>query len=220
MVLRKLLERVSHKTLRRMCGAAIVISAMVGGQAWAWFYSHSLWEGRVYATYWFSADGSATCVLDIHAKNSGALPLREVQLYGSKPEPGDLVWYDQHGATLEWRSEPTDDANLWKQVAGLHTPAYRGEWLRYTVWWKHIKPRAVEHDGESWGTFQDEDGNWVFRNNPALRSENTVTLVLPEGAEVVSAEPANHAHVLNGACPAVEFTNLRGAHVVKWRMKK
>lgn len=216
-MLKGILRRISQKTLRRLSGAVIVVVAIGASEYWSWTFA-DVFYGRPHATYWIAADGSATSAFDYNDKNWSGLPIREVHIYGLKAEPGDMAWYDEHGAALSWRSEQTETPLLWRHVAELHSPVHPGELLRYTVWTKHIPRDAIEHDGVQWGIFQDEEGNWVFRNNPSLGDKNTITLLLPADAEVLSAEPANRAHIVRGSTPAVIFTDLHETHVVKWKL--
>jgi len=214
-----LLDRISLRGLGLLCQVAFVGAALCGFEAWSWHYARQVFEGSTQADYWFAPDGTATYALSVERRNWGATPVRHVYLSGAgKTSDGALQWYDENGSPLEWTTTPWGGPGMWRCQAELRRPVHRGEWTRYTVWHRGIAPGAVESGGEQWGIYQDTNGDWVFHNHPGLGSRNVITFTLPEGAQVVSAEPSRRARIIGGRAPVVQYTNLGEPHTLRWRM--
>lgn len=222
MSMRKILNRVSMKTLGRICSVAIAVPAVVAAEFWVWQDARKVFDGRSEATYWFAPDGTATYALNVAQKNWSAAPIRTLHLYGGRdaaPEPDSMAWYDEYGNELEWNATKVGEPSFWRYEAELRRPIDRREWVRYTVWDRAMQPDSGKGDHEKGGIYQEENSDWVFRNNPGLGPENTVTMVFPPNTEIVTAEPANRATVVSGGyCPTVRFDDIRETHTVRWRL--
>jgi len=219
MSMRSMLNRVAMKTLGRICSVAIVIPAVGAAEFWVWQNARNAFDGRAEATYWFAPDGTATTAFHVEQKNWQDVPVRTVHQYdGSELGRDQMQWYDEHGNELDWQAVKAGD-HLWRYEAELRTPVDRRDWIRYTVWVRDLQPDSMAHEGQQWGIYQEENGDWVFRNNTALGPENTVSMVFPPNTEILLAEPANRATVQSGGyCPTVRFDDLREVHTVKWRI--
>ncbi|MCC6697000.1 MAG: hypothetical protein IT365_15330, partial [Candidatus Hydrogenedentes bacterium] len=198
MLMRRILSRVSMKTLGRICSAAIAIPAVVAAEFWVWHNARSVIDGRSELTYWFAPDGTMTSALHVEQKNWSEVPVRTVHLYdGVEYAPESLDWYDEYGNALEWK--PTKvGSSMWRYEAELRTPIDRREWMRYTAWVRDMHPGTIQHEGQNWGIYQEDNGDWVFRNNSALGPENSVSMIFPPNTEIISAEPARYATVVSG----------------------
>lgn len=221
MSMRSILNRVSMKTLGRICSVAIVIPAVGAAEFWVWQNARKVFDGRAEATYWFAPDGTATTAFHVEQKNWQDVPVRTVHQYdGSELGRNQMQWYDEYGNELEWQAVKAGD-HLWRYEAQLRTPVDRRDWIRYTVWVRDLQPDSMGHEEQQWGIYQEENGDWVFRNNTALGPENTVSMVFPPNTEILLAEPANRATVKSGGyCPTVRFDDLREVHTVKWRLQE
>lgn len=221
MLMRKMLNRVSMKTLGRLCSLAIVLPAVAAAEFWVWHNARGVFDGRSEMTYWFAPDGTVTCALHVEQKNWRDVPVGTVNSYDCMEYSRDqMAWYDEHGNELEWNAVSVGSP-MWRYEAQLRTPVGSRQWVRYTTWIRKMNPAMIQHEGQNWGIYQEENGDWVFKNNSALGPENTVSMIFPANTEIISVEPARYATVVSeGGCPMVRFDDLREVHVVKWRMPK
>lgn len=219
MLMRRMLNRVSFKTLGRICSVAIIVPSVVAAETWVWHFARGVFDGRAEATYWFAPDGTMTSAFHVEQKNWSKIPDRTVHLYDGVEFPQeDMVWYDEYGNELNWEKIKVGSA-MWRYEAQLRTPIDKGDWIRYTVWLHDMEPHSSAVKDQKCGLYQEDNGDWVFRNNTALGRENTVSMVFPPNTEIISAEPAKRATVVSGGYyPFVRFDDLREAHTVRWQL--
>lgn len=221
MSMRKILNRVSMKTLSRICSVAIVIPAFTTAEFWVWQNARKVFDGHTEAMYWFAPDGTATYALNYAQKNWSSVPVSSVYWYGNQhATPDTMAWYDEHGNKLDWKATKIAEPSFWRYDAQLRKPIGRGEWTRYTLWVRDLHLQTARLEGQSSVFYQEDNGDWFLRDISIPGPENSVTMVFPANTEIITVEPRKRATVHSGGgCPMVRFDDLREPHAVRWRLR-
>jgi len=155
-------------------------------------------------------DGSGSAVTHMSWVHDGALAKRGFHYYA--PKESVLRFSDAHGRELPFTMSP-QDGHICYDVALRH-PVMPGRRFSYTM----IEERSM--------AARKEGGVWTYWNDSSYgydTNEFSRTVVLPRGAEIVSAEPWPVAAFTLDGHPTVRFEGTRGQnepfrYTVKYRL--
>ncbi len=177
-------------------------AALVGGSALVGavknldvpFMPSSL-TSRTYVT--LAADGSGSAETEMSLICEGFSPLKSFSFHA--PESATLRFVDSHGRELPYSTSLQDDHVRYD--VSLMDPVPGGQRFSYTRLEKC--PQAAT----------EEEGVWTYSNDYTYgftSSDLTATVVLPEGAEIVSTTPWPVARLTLDSRPVVRFEAKRG----------
>lgn len=142
-------------------------------------------------------DGGASVVTDVSCQYEGSV--RRTGFMVHLPRSWSVRWVDSEGRELPATATPVNDHHRYD--VGLNKPVYPGQ--RYSYVSTADVPNAAEPDGEVW-TYATDQTYGCGTN------EYVETVVLPEGAQIVSATPWPAATFTLNNKPTVRFESKRG----------
>lgn len=145
-----------------------------------------------------AANGNGTVVIRESFVNEGIDSVQDTLSYFS-PKSHKVRFIDSHGREMPVSVSPQGESVRY-DVNPPH-PIWPGQRFSYT--WISERPQTAKQEGDTW-TYSFEY-NYGFNTN-----ELSETVVLPEGAEIVSAEPWPVAQFTLGGKPSVRFEAVRG----------
>jgi len=146
-----------------------------------------------------AADGSGTVVTRIEYVYHDVTPLTSFTFTCGSPPGAKIRWIDSRGRELP--ATVSQEGGQARFVVRLVEPVMPGERLAYTQILE--SPSLVTRDGDLWTYRQDwQYGYW--------ENDYAETVILPAGAEAVSADPEPSGRFTRGGAPGLWFRGARG----------
>lgn len=177
--------------------ALIVVGACLGsilGQSWKSVNDSELTADTRIT---LAEDGSATSVDEISQVHRGTSPKSGFPMHA--PKSWVVRWIDRYGRELPYTITPQGTHNRYD--IKLREDVMPGQRLAYTG------------EAEIPVAAKEENGTWTHSGDPCYglaKNDFTVTILLPKGAELVSANPTPTLDFVRDGRPAIRLQAVRG----------